>query len=190
MKTIIAFAFLTSAITMQAVASDSFLIGATPETLRESYGSAAVQSSSDSELTFDTQLGGVRCTIVYRLEKQVAVGALCLVETKNRRFADSLKDFRAILDCVLKDGKVSGTSVRLNGVTIIDGSHALEGPKNYIRVSGEWRSGYYFTARLDGDDTTEIESAGVVSLSVSVNRNVEPPTVHEESSEPHKPTGM
>ncbi len=175
MKTIIAFAFLTCAITIQAVASDSFLIGATPEKLREHYGSAAVKSSSDSELAFDSQLGGVRCTIVYRLEERVAVGALCLVATKDRRFLDSLSDFRALLDYINRDGRVTETSIRLNGVSIIDGSHGLEGPKNYIRISGEWRSGYYFTARLDGDDTREIGSARAVSLSVSVNRNVERP---------------
>lgn len=166
---------------MHAVASEPFLIGATPEKLRENYGSAAVKSSSETELAFDTQLGGVRCIIVYRLEQQVAVGALCLVATTDRRFVDSLGDFRAILDCVLKDGKVTETSVRLNGVALVDGSHGLDAPKNYVRVSGEWRSGYYFTARLDGDDTTEIQNAGVASLSVSVNRSVELPIVRKET---------
>jgi len=175
MKTIIIITLFTFLITISSMASESFMLGASPNELRKAYGTEAVTLSSDTELAFDTHMGGTRCTIVYRLEHGAAVSALCLVPTENRRFLDSLKDFRAILDIVLKDGKATETSIRMNGVTIIGGGRGLKVPNNYIRVSGGWRSQFCFTAGLDGDDAAEIQDSGVRSLSVEVNRKVEPP---------------
>lgn len=106
----------------------------------------------------------------------MAVSAFCLFAVKGQPFLESLKEYRLVLNAVLKDGKATETSILLNGVAIIGDGNSVEGPRNCILVSGEWRSQYYFSVELDSDDAEEIQSSRVASLSVEVRPNVDAST--------------
>ena len=157
------------------MASAMFMIDASAEKLRALYGDETSELRTSSTLTFKTCIDGVECSVVYAMENNTAVSALCLIQTSDLRFIDSIKDFSILLNRVLKSGAASEINMRFNGAEEREAKDRLAHPPNYIRVTGPWLKSYYFTARLDGDNVVDIQKAGINAFSIAVYRNVEVP---------------
>jgi hypothetical protein len=171
------FAFVAFSISTAATASDLLLIGANFEELRKAHGEPVASESRDSTLVFRTYIDGVQYSLVYRLENGVATDALCIFPAERRRFLDSLPTFFGLLGRLLNGRSATETNIRLNGVNLYDQKRyfGLELPNNYIRITGDWSPGFYFSARLDSDDNRAVKSAMVSSFGFSIHREVSPP---------------
>lgn len=129
-------------------------------------------SVSDQELSFRSVIGDVACTIVYRLENGKSVSALCFVNSDNLKFVEALKQFSALTHYFLDGIQIKHTSLRLNGIQILGKTQAIDTPLNYIRISGEWKAGYDFEARIDGSYTdASIDTSNTNILSITISRS-------------------
>ena len=153
---------------LASAASEFFMVGASSEKLLETYKYEVVELRNTQRMGFKTCIENVNCVIIYTMENNVAISATCLVQTQNLRFLRSIKDFTKIVNQVIKNGVVSDIDIRFNEAKKQESSERLARPPNYIRISGKWREGYFFSARLDGDEITDVNKAGVCALGVTI----------------------
>ena len=166
-------------------ASEYFLLGKTTSELTKMYSRKQNFSVSDQELSFQSEINGVSCLIVYRLQKGESVSALCFVRAENLKFVDAIGKYSVLTHYFFERSTIKNTSLRLNGIQILGRSQQIDTPLNHIRISGEWTTGYDFEARLDGSFTDpSIESSNLTNLSITISRSMLSIPGADNSAEP------